>query len=370
MIAAGFKRIERLANELRNEGIDAIFTCTPISMGYLHGFHEGGGERFLMLALRADGTTRMICPGLSATQARRSGMEDVRSWRDGEDPMAHFRQLAEDWNLRSAIIAVEDDMPAHMLLRMQEALPAALFKPGQEIIARLMRVKEPNEIELMRKAGKIADEALPAALRAIRPGATELEVEEALMTEMRRLGGRPNFCIVAAGANGAEPHHASDDMKIKEGDVVVLDYGCIVDGYLSDITRTFCCGAATQEARAIYDIVLRAHQAGRAAINPGVACQEVDRAARKVIENAGYGEFFMHRTGHGIGMRGHEEPFIIEGNELLLAPGHCFSVEPGIYLPGKFGVRIENIVTCTENGHESLNEEPAKELVEVKSDTG
>lgn len=365
MIASQSKRIDLLAEQLRSDGVDAIFTCTPITMGYLHGFHEGGGERFLTLAVRADGSTRMICPGLSATQARRSGIEDVRPWNDGEDPAAHFRQLADDWNLRSAIIAVEDDMPAYMLLQMQDALPAALLKPGQQIISRLMRVKEPFEIELMRRAGKIADDALPAAIRAIKPGATELDVEEALMTEMRRLGGRPNFCIVATGANGAEPHHASDGTKIKDGDVVVLDYGCIVNGYLSDITRTVCCGAASDEAKRIYDIVLQAHHAGRTVIRPGVPCQDVDRAARKVIDGAGYGEFFMHRTGHGIGMRGHEEPFIIEGNELPLAPGHCFSVEPGIYLPGKFGVRIENIVTCTENGLDSLNAEPANSLVEI-----
>jgi Xaa-Pro dipeptidase len=364
MIASGSKRIDRIAQELRNSGVDAIFTCTPISMGYLQGFHEGGGERFLTLAIRCDGTTRMICPALSATQARRSGIEDVRSWRDGEDPVAHFKQLAEDWNLRSAIIAVEDDMPAHMLLKMQEALPAALFKPGQEILAKLMRVKEPEEIELMRKAGEIADRALPAALAAIKPGVTEREVADVLNAEMRRLGGKPMFAIVATGTLGAEPHHDSDDTQIQEGDVVILDFGCSVGGYLSDITRTVCCGKASDEAKKVYDLVLRAHRAGRAAIMPGIACQEVDRAARRVIDEAGYGEFFMHRTGHGIGSRGHEEPFIIEGNELPLAPGHCFSVEPGVYLPGQLGVRIENIVVCTENGHESLNEEPGATLIE------
>lgn len=362
MLTAGTNRLERLAAELQSSGMDAIFLCTPISMGYLKGFREGGGERFLTLAIRADGSIRMICPALSATQAQRTGIEDVRGWKDGEDPMRHFRDLASDWNLRSAIIAVEDDMPAHMLLPMQEALPAALFKQGQEVIARLMRVKDAGELELMRRAGKIADDAFPAGLRAIRPGATEVEVEEAILSEMRRLGGVPTFCIVATGAMGAEPHHHSDDTRIAEGDVIVLDFGCSVEGYLSDITRTVACGEPSEEARKIYDIVYRAHRAGRDAIRPGVPCQDVDRAARKVIEDAGYGEFFMHRTGHGIGSRGHEEPFIIEGNTLPLAPGHCFSVEPGIYLPGRFGVRIENIVACTENGHESLNEEPSPTL--------
>lgn len=363
MIAAQTGRMERLAESLKASGMDAFLASSPISMGYMHGFHEGGGERFMALGVNAAGETRMICPALSATQARRAGIEDVRPWRDGEDPMEHFARLAEDWSLRSAIIAVDDEMPAHMLLRMQDALPAALFKPGQEVISKLMRAKSEEEISLMRQAGGIADESLGAAIEAIRPGATELDVEEAIMAEMRRRGGKPTFCIVATAANGAEPHHLSDETKIEQGDVLVLDYGCSVDGYLSDITRTVACGEPPAEALKVYETVYESQMAGRSAIRPGTACQEVDRAARKVIEEAGYGEFFMHRTGHGIGMRGHEEPFIVEGNGLPLEPGNCFSVEPGIYLPGRFGVRIENIHACTEDGYVSLNAEPSPTLI-------
>jgi Xaa-Pro dipeptidase len=187
-------------------------------------------------------------------------------------------------------------------------------------------------------------------------------VEEALTAEMRRQGGKPAFCIVAAGANGAEPHHLSDDSELKDGDVVVMDFGCTVGGYYSDITRMAAVGRASEKAQEIYGIVLAAHRAGREAIRPGVTAESVDRAARRVIEEAGYGPYFMHRLGHGLGSRGHEEPNLVEGNKHLLEPGNCFSVEPGIYLPGEFGVRIENIVTVTEDGHESFNEEPPDEL--------
>lgn len=359
-------RVERLAAVLSREGIDAFFATSPISMGYLFGYQESGGERFLTVAVSPQGEVRLICPALSVSQARRVGFGNIASWRDGEDPLALLDRLAEDWHLKSGILAVDDDMPAQMLLKMQGTLPAALFKPGQEALSRLMRNKDEGELDLLRKAGRIADDAFDAVLPEIRAGMTELELDQALQDAMRSHGGKPAFCIVAADANGAEPHHLSDETIVRDGDVVVLDFGCDVEGgYKSDITRTVCVGKADPEARKVYEIVYRAQAAGRAAIRPGIAAQEVDRAARKVIDEAGYGEFFMHRTGHGLGLRGHEEPYIVEGNADLLEPGQCFSVEPGIYLPERFGVRIENIVAVTEGGHESMNREPSATLAEV-----
>lgn len=359
------KRVARLAQILQEMGVDAYFATSPVTMGWLYNLHEGGGERFMMLAVSATGKTRFICPGLSVTQAKRAGAEDVRGWNDGQDPLAHVRQLAEDWNLKSGIISVEDEMRAQMLLQMQKELPAALFKQGQEVIASLMGRKEQDEIDALEAAGKIADDAFAVALRTIKPGVTEKQVAEALVGEMTRMGGGPGFCIIATGANGAEPHHGTDETVIKEGDVIILDYGCSIKGYPSDITRTVCCGKASDEAKKVYDIVYKSHMAGREAIKVGNECQETDRAARKVIADAGYGEYFMHRLGHGIGMRGHEDPYMIEGNTLKLDLGHCFSIEPGIYLPGKFGVRIENIVTVTADGHKSLNAEPSPTLIEI-----
>ena len=359
------ERVSRLAQELRSNGFDAYFCWSPVSMTYLFGFGEGAGERFLTLAVRSDGSVRAICPALSATQVRRSGIADVRPWKDGEDPLAHFCDLIDDWGLRNARLAVDDELPAHMLLAIQKALPSASFMHGSALLSTLMRIKDSHELDLMRQAAKIADDSLAAGLAALKEGATELDVEEALTSEMRRRGGKPAFCIVAAGANGAEPHHLSDETVLKRGDVVVLDFGCTVGGYYSDITRMAAVGEASDEAKATYRLVREAHMAGRNAIRPGVAAEQIDAAARKVIDAAGHGELFMHRLGHGIGMKGHEDPNMVAGNKHALEVGNCFSIEPGIYFPGRFGVRIENIVTVTENGHESFNAEPSEELTIV-----
>lgn len=359
-------RRQRLGLALQEHGVDALLAWSKVSLTYLSGFGEDAHERYLALAIRPDGQTRLICPALSAAQAARAGIEDIRPWRDGEDPLAHFLELAHDWNLRSAILAVDAEMPAHMLLPMQEALPAALFRDGGPILSGLRRVKTPAELSLMRQAGKIADDALQAGLDRLRPGATEREVAVALQEAMASAGGVPTFCIVAAGANGAEPHHLTDSTRIQEGDVVILDFGCDVGGYQSDITRAVCVGPATQRAKDVYRLVWEAHHAGRAAIRPGTEAQALDAAARNVIEIGGFGPQFFHRLGHGIGMQGHEDPNIVAGNTHPLEVGNCFSIEPGIYLEGEFGVRIENIVTVTPDGHESLNAEPSPELLEIQ----
>ncbi len=364
-MALGSGRIEQLAGRMKAQGISAFLASSPITMGYLHGFFEEGGERLLLLAVHADGRVRMTCPGLTETQARRCGLQEVRSWRDGEDPFALVRELASDWGLEPGRLAVDDDLAAARLLELQRLLPRASFEAGQALLASLMRVKGDAELELLREAGRIADGAFQDVLGRIHAGQREDEVTGMILETMRRLGGVPAFCIAATGANSAEPHHHSDGTRLREGDALILDFGCSVSGYLSDITRTVAVGRASAELRQVYGIVLEAHRAGRAAIGEGVPCQAIDRAARRVITEAGYGPQFMHRTGHGIGMRGHEEPYLIEGNAQPLEPGHCFSVEPGIYLPGRFGVRIENCVVCTADGHASLNEEPPDQVLEV-----
>jgi Xaa-Pro aminopeptidase len=361
----GASRIEALAGELKRSGARAFLASSPITMGYLHGFFEEGGERLLILAVNADGRTRMICPGLTETQARRCGLQDIRAWRDGEDPLILMHDLAKDWDLETARIAVDDDLAAARLLELQRLLPQACFQAGQSCLSALMRVKGEEEIQLLREAGRIADAAFQSVLGRIHVGQTETDVAGMVLEAMRRLGGVPAFCIAATGANSAEPHHHSDGTPLQAGDSLILDFGCSVSGYLSDITRTVSMGRASRELRDVYGHVLEAHRKARAAIREGLPCQEIDRAARRVIVQAGYGPQFMHRTGHGIGLRGHEEPFIIEGNTQPLASGNCFSVEPGIYMPGRFGVRIENCVVCTPQGHESFNAEPSPVLVEL-----
>jgi len=358
-------RIERLAGVLVNDGIDCFVAQHPISMGYLHGFHEGAGERFMALCINTSGKTRMICPALSASQVARAGIKDVRPWKDGEDPLALFDELAKDWNLKSAIIAVDSDMPARMLLQMQSVLPAALFKSGETQLAQLMRVKSGDEVDLLLKAGKIADEAFTAAFPQIKAGMTERQVGKLLTDAMSERGGQPTFCIIATGANSAEPHHLTDDTVLKTGDVLIMDFGCSVEGYNSDITRTVSVGKASDKAKQIYEIVYGAHMAGRNASRAGVTCGSVDAAARGVIDAAGFGQYFVHRTGHGLGMNIHEEPYIIGGSEVVLEPGNCFSIEPGIYLSGELGVRVENIVVATRQRHVSMNAEPADCILEA-----
>ncbi len=358
-------RIAALAEQLRENGLSAFFAWRPVAIGYLHGLFESGHERFLTLCVSADGQVRMICPALTGNQATRVGIQDIRTWRDGEDPLVHFAKLAEDWGLASTKVAVDPDLPAHMLLPMQETTPATSYVNGRSILSRLMRVKSAEEIALMRKAARIADDAWLEVPKMIRAGRTEREVSQLIEAEMSKRGGTPTFCIVAAGPNGAEPHHLSDDTVINEGDVIILDFGCDFEGYQSDITRTVACGKASEEAHRVYDAVYRGHIAARRQATLGATCESVDHAARQVIAEAGYGDFFVHRTGHGIGMEGHEEPNIVAGNLHELEVGNCFSVEPGIYLQGRFGVRIENIVTMDASGCVSLNDEPSASLVEL-----
>lgn len=316
----------------------------------------------LIMLVRPTGEPAMIVPALTATHASHTGIADIRTWKDGENPAGLFQSLAKEWHLDAAVIAVDDEMPAGFLLPMQTVLPAALFRCGGEVMAQLRKSKDADELASMRKAAEIAEAAFEDLRSALKPGLTERQAVGILFEGMMKRGGPPTFAIAAAGRNGAEPHHDSDSTQIASGDVIVIDWGCQVDRYLSDITRTVAVGEPDPEAKAVYKVVYDAHMAARAAIRPGVPCEDIDAAARRVIEEAGYGEFFVHRTGHGIGMMGHEPPHIVSGSQSPLEVGQCFSVEPGIYLPGRFGVRIENIVTVTESGHESLNSEPPADL--------
>ena len=356
------QRIAALASNLEAAGVDCFLAHDPVTMGYLQGFHEGAGERFLTFAIRNTGETAMVCPALSASQAKRAGVERVLPWKDGESGGSLFAKLAEEWNLKTGIIAVDATMPARLLLELQSILPAALFRDGEGFTSALMRVKSAEELEAMRVAGRIADEAYAEVAPQIREGMTEQQVAGMLTRAMAARGGVPDFAIVATGKGAAEPHHISDDTPLRRGDVVIMDFGCSYEGYKSDITRTAAIGEASDRAKLIYDTVYQAHMAGRAHVQPGVSAESVDQAARRVIEDAGFGEFFFHRLGHGIGIQVHESPNIVAGNVEPLEVGNCFSIEPGIYIEGEIGVRIENIVTCTASGHESMNVDPSPTL--------
>ena len=358
-------RVQKIAAHLNEVGLDAFLAQTPISMGYLSGFFEDGHERFLTFAIHKSGQARLICPALSQIQAKRIGIEDIRSWRDGEDPLEHFIQLSDDWNLRSGVLAIDDHMPAKMLLEMQSALPAALFKSGGLVLAELMAKKDDAELALMKRAGQIADETYEVVKGSLKEGITELEVREIIEQEMKNWGGEPQFCSVCFGPGSAESHHINNKTRLKPDTIVLIDFGCTYEHYCCDITRTFVFGKATEEQKKLYTIVYDAHEAAREKGGVGVKPMDMDGAARQVIEHAGYGPFFTHRTGHGIGMHVHEEPNINSTNDKPLEVGNCFSIEPGIYLEGNCGIRLENLYYVAEEGLVSFNKAISPTILEV-----
>ncbi|MCW5937756.1 MAG: aminopeptidase P family protein [Fimbriimonadaceae bacterium] len=362
-MAASIGKVDQLAKALARNGVDVFLASSQVTLEYLTGFAEDGHERLLFHATKADGNGCLVCPSLTETHARKAGLTDVRPWHDSEGPDQAVLRLAEEWNLRSAVIAVDDEMRASSLLKLQELLPGALFRPGSSILAELTKAKTAEELASLRRAGQIADAALPKLLgTAIKPGVTERQAARALLEEMERLGGTPTFCIAAFGPNSAEPHHETGDRVLGDNEVALLDFGCLVNGYHSDITRCLAFGDPDPEVARVYEVVHAAFLAGMEAVRPGVPAEEVDRAARKVIEDAGYGPNFVHRLGHGVGRRGHEPPYICEGETQPLGVGNVFSIEPGVYLPGRFGIRIENLVAVTDGGFESLNEMPSPTL--------
>lgn len=354
-------RPEQLGTYLQEDGSQAYFAFSPVTMGYLSNFHEAGAERFLVLAYSPKGEQWLICPSLTVNQATRAGITKIVPLNDGQNPADAVAELQRAWGLDGKIL-VDDDMPAALLLKIQSLLPSCTFHSGWPVFSKLARHKDATELKHLFTAGDIADRAVEAVYPRLKAGLTEKQVAKMLEQEMAEMGGEPMFAIVGTGSNGSEPHHHTDDTVIQDGDVLIMDFGCRVHGYHSDITRTVLIGER-EEAHKIYEIVYRAHMAARSKIRPGALSGEIDKAARDIITDAGYGEFFTHRTGHGLGMKVHEEPYIMPGGEIVLEVGDCFSIEPGIYLPGKFGVRIENIVTVTESGHESFNVDPPAEIL-------
>lgn len=360
------ERRKRMQQTMRGQGIHYLLLAPSSDLFYLAGHRTHLTPRLTLFILPADGAPMMVIPELEAPLAAGIG-DDVamHPWPDGDDPYRLAQTLLP---LRQAITcALDDHMWGMHVLRLQQALPKASWRLAATILAPARQQKDAAEIALLRQAALWADAAM-AAIRA-QPliGRSEREVGRQIDDLLLEMGHESvNFCTVASGPNSASPHHVISERIITEGDAVVLDFGGSNQGYGSDITRSFFIGAGAgagageppQEYRTIYDAVQRANEAAFRAVQPGVPCQEIDRVARKVIRDAGYDRYFVHRTGHGIGLDGHEPPFMVEGNETPLAPGMAFSIEPGIYLPGQYGVRIEDIVICTETGGERLNAAP------------
>ncbi|MFD7132328.1 aminopeptidase P family protein [Streptomyces sp. NPDC059894] len=358
-------RMERAARAAGGAGLAGLLVAPGPDLVWLTGYAPPAAtERLTLLVLAPGRDPVLVVPTLEAPDAAKATGAPalaLRDWTDGTDPYTTTAALLG----AGGRYGVSDNAWAMHLLGLQKALPGSSYASLTDALPMLRAVKDAAELELMAAAGAAADRTFEEIRTVPFAGRRESDVGADLAGLLRRFGhSQVDFTIVASGPNGADPHHEVGDRVIEHGDMVVLDFGGLKDGYGSDTSRTVHVGEPTDEERRIHDLVREAQEAGFRAVRPGVACQEVDRAARAVIADAGYGAYFIHRTGHGIGVTTHEPPYMIEGEEQPLVPGMCFSVEPGVYLPGRFGVRIEDIVTVTEDGGRRLND-TTRELVIV-----
>jgi Xaa-Pro aminopeptidase len=348
-------RIGRVRARMRELGIDVVLLSVGPDLPYLTGYEAMPLERLTMLVVRP-GDATLIVPRLETPRVtERPEVFDVESWDETADPVA----LVAKHTGAASSIAIGDHTWARFVLALQAELPGAAFTAASRITGALRAVKDAAEIDALLAAARAVD-AIAEAMRS-RPfsGRTEHDVHRELVERMLDAGHeRANFAIVASGPNGASPHHDPGERVIGDGDVVLCDFGGARHGYCSDITRMFAVGEPAAEVRDAYAALVDAQEAGVRAAEVGVACEDVDAAARRVLTAAGYGEFFVHRTGHGIGMDAHEDPYVVAGNTTALVPGHAFSVEPGVYVPGRFGLRLEDIVVATEHGPRRLNDAP------------
>ena len=347
------ERITRVIDAMHGMGLRQVLISTPASIYYLTGKWIFPGERMLALYLNDQRGIRLYANRLFAL----SGTVDVplTEYDDTEDCV---RILAE--GIQPGPIGIDKFWPSQFTIRLMEARSDIRPVVGSKCIDDTRLCKDAAEVHLMRESSRKNDQALLRTIPQLYAGMTELEAADIYLKESAALGSSgPSFePLVCFGANCAEPHHVSDQTTLKDGDAVIIDVGLTWQSYCSDMTRTVFFGTASDAQKRVYEIVRAANAAGRAAVHPGVPVKDVDSAARKVIEDAGFGPYFIHRTGHGIGLEVHEFPDVSASSPAICKPGMIFSVEPGIYLPGRFGVRVEDLVVVTETGCETLNEAP------------
>ena len=347
-------RIAAAQRVLREQGAEFLLVPSSADLRWLTGARTRVSERLLCLAVPRTGAPFCLVPRLEADAlAAECPWLERLPWDDAEDPFAMLagRLMLEK---RPELLLAEGFRVGPVLALADRTR----CRPAAPSLESLRAVKDEDELRLLATAGAHADRVVMETAESLRPGMTEREVERSVLERFEALGDTDAWAIVASGPNGALPHHMTSQRRLQEGDVVVLDLGAYTEGYASDITRTFWLGAPPPDAEKVYAIVDEARQAGIAAVRAGVPAEAVDRAARSVIERAGYGERFTHRTGHGVGLEIHEPPYIVGGNARPLAAGMTHSVEPGIYLPGRFGVRLEDIVAVEEGGARRLNQAP------------
>ncbi|HSB65384.1 MAG TPA: Xaa-Pro peptidase family protein [Anaerolineales bacterium] len=357
-------RQNKLITILSSAGLDGLILNPGPSLVYLTGLHFHLSERPVIVIFQPGSKPVIVLPELEQEKLKQLPFE-IQAFPYGEDPsrwVNTFSSALKSANLSSKRLGVEPRQLRFLEYQLlSEAAPRANFISAEDCLSKLRMYKDEAELSAMRRAVAIAQKALDATLPQVKIGITEQELASELTLHLLKAGCDPELPfspIVSGGPNSANPHASPSNRKLMMGDLLVIDWGASYQGYLSDITRTFVMGKLGPEFEKISRIVLEANEAGRNAAKPGIPIEMVDQAARRIIESAGYGQYFTHRTGHGLGMEGHEMPYVRAGNQQLLEPGMTFTIEPGIYLPGKNGVRIEDDVVVTSSGIECLTSLP------------
>lgn len=356
-------RLNNLRLQIAAHQMEGIALVPGPNMVYFSDIHAHLSERPIVLFVPADEEPVIIIPSLEAMKAQAAGIAEERifDWSDEAGFAGAFQAAAAELGLSEWKLGVET-----LYMRVLESQQLLASAPGVEIvsadelISTLRGIKDEDEIAIMERAVVVAEQAMNALLPRLRVGMSEKQIAGMLTQELLDAGADAVAFgpIVASGPNSAIPHAVPTERQIQEGDLLLFDWGALIDGYASDITRTFAVGEVGADLREIYEAVRLANQEGKLAVRPGAAAQDVDRAARQAIEEAGFGDKFIHRTGHGLGLEVHEEPSLVEGNSTQLRVGNVFTVEPGIYLAGHGGVRIEDDVLVTAEGHRSLTSFP------------
>ena len=356
-------RIQRAREQMEAQGVDAMVLSLGSDVPYLAGASPKPSERLTALVITPGTTPVLVVPSLEAPlMPSRPGVFDTRPWADGEDPIG----LVVDLLNGARTLGFGDQSRAQHLTSLLQRRPELRVVRASEVLAPILSIKDAAEQDAMRAASAAADRVIAALQqgRVALVGRTEADVADELARMLIDEGHQSvEFVIVASGPNAASPHHHAGDRVIQKGENVLFDIGGVLDGYCSDITRCVHLGPVPDDFAAAYDVLMEAQAAGTAAATVGTPCREIDRAARKVIEDAGYGELFMHRLGHGIGMSVHEDPYISEDNDQPLLAGQCFSIEPGIYSADQWGMRLENLVIAHDDGPETLNKVPREPAV-------
>ena len=355
------QRQERARELMTENRLDAIVLMAGTSLRYFTGIQWWGGERMFAWILPAKGAASYVCPAFEEGRAREQlhnapdgGNADVRLWQENESPYQLVAQFLKDRGISSGKIGIEETVRFVFADGIAKAAPQAVLTSATPVTAGCRMIKTPHEIALMRLASKVTLAVYQAVYQSLREGMTQHDVENLVAAAYDRMGF-PGDASVMVGESSASPHGSNAPQVIREGSIIMIDDGCTVVGYQSDITRTFVLGKASDKMKSVFDIVHRAQSAALVAARPGAECSSIDAAARKVITDAGYGpgyKYFTHRLGHGLGMDGHEWPYLVRGNATKLQTGMTTSNEPGIYIQGEFGIRLEDDMHVTENGAE------------------